>query len=45
MNGIDDSAEAPLALGIALSIAPAAYILCFGEADFEIDPSMGAAAG
>jgi hypothetical protein len=41
VNGIDDSAEAPL----ALSIAHAAYILCFGEADFKIDPSMGAAAG
>ncbi|OEL18419.1 Isoflavone reductase-like protein IRL, partial [Dichanthelium oligosanthes] len=35
--------EAPLPLGIALSIAHAAYIL--GETNFKIEPSLGAAAG
>jgi hypothetical protein len=43
VNGVDDSAGAPLALGIALSVAHAACIL--GETDFKIEPSMGAAAG
>lgn len=43
MNRVCDSAEAPLALGIALSIAHAAYIL--GDTDFKIEPSIGAAAG
>jgi hypothetical protein len=43
VNGVDDSAGAPLALGIALSVAHAANIL--GETDFKIEPSMGAAAG
>ncbi|CAL4950902.1 unnamed protein product [Urochloa decumbens] len=35
--------EAPLALGLALSIAHAAYIL--GETNFKVDPAMGVAAG
>ncbi|CAL4964622.1 unnamed protein product [Urochloa decumbens] len=35
--------EAPLALGLALSIAHAAYIL--GETNFKVDPAKGVAAG
>ncbi|CAO2198594.1 unnamed protein product [Urochloa humidicola] len=35
--------EAPLALGMALSIAHAAYIL--GETDFKVEQSLGVAAG
>jgi hypothetical protein len=43
VNNVDDSAEAPLPLGVALSIGHAAYIL--GETNFKIEPSLGAAAG